>query len=391
MGASETERGADESNKGGRMTSIGEIIRWLKSLWAKPAPIELIKEEVKEPKGNTPKRKYNKERSKTLSDLLDNLEYTFGAMKIDYQEMSFIDKKEVEGLKKFGVSVIPNSLRDVVDNSSQIDKEIKLPTIIFLAHTDGINGDKKIMCPDFFFAIKAKKCPWYVAKKTGAIYNCGFGYRDVIDKKIFWVSFYVSIKDGEVLPTHYLAHTTVSTAKASYTKKEWQLSSWKDWNAKEEEEDKNSIVTSMVAHHFNLWGSRRTMWSTTVERDGHRAIFYVDHRDTKTFFKNREKTVTENGYTKRIIHLVEEHERKNSSGNVSVVSEHVRGENKFSWNGFKCSVASPVHHLDIRRFSAASETRDDDDREGFVDFPQMAEMLHSKSGVKIKDLHREVA
>ena len=133
------------------------------------------------------------------------------------------------------------------------------------------------------------------------------------------------------------------------------------------------------------------MWSTTVERDGHRAIFYVDHRDTKTFFKNREKTVTENGYTKRIIHLVEEHERKNSSGNVSVVSEHVRGENKFSWNGFKCSVASPVHHLDIRRFSAASETRDDDDREGFVDFPQMAEMLHSKSGVKIKDLHREVA
>jgi hypothetical protein len=390
MGASETERGADEPNEGGEhMTSIREIIDWLKSLWAKPVPIELVKEEVKEPKGNTPKRKYNKERSKTLSDLLDNLEYTFGAMKIDYQEMSFIDKKEVEGLKKFGVSVIPNSLRDVVDNSNQIDKEIKLPTIIFLAHTDGVNGDKKIMCPDFFFAIKEKKCPWYVAKKTGVIYNCGFGYRDVTDNKIFWVSFYVSIKDSEVLSTHYLAHKTVKTPKASYTKKEWQLSSWKNFS--DEENNESTVVTSMVAHHFNLWGSRRTMWSTTVERDEHRAIFYVDHRDTKTFFKNREKTVTENGYTKRIIHLVEEHERKNSSGNVSVVSEHVRGENKFLWNGFKCSVASPVHHLDVRRFSAASETRDDDDREGFVDFPQMAEMLHSKSGVKLKDLHREVA
>ena len=377
------------------MTSIGKIIRWLKSLWAKPVDTEPIKEdakeeakeEVKEPKDNTPKRKYNKERSKTLSDLLDNLEYTFDAMKIDYQQMSFMDKKEIEGLKKFGVSVIPNSFSDVTD-SSQIDKGIGLPAIIFMAHTDGVKGNKKVMYPDFFFAIKQKKCPWYVAKKAGAIYSCGFGYRDVIDQKIFWVSFYVSIsKDGEVLPTHHLAHTTVSTAKASYTKKEWQLSSWKNWSDKER--DENSVVTSMVAYHFNLWGSRRSMWSTTVERDGHRAIFYVDHKDTKTFFKNREKTVTENGYTKRIIHLVEEHERKNSNGNISVVSEHVRGLNKFAWNRFQCSVSSPVHHMDIRRFSVEGEIRDDDDWEGYVDLPQLAEMLHSKSGVKIKDLHRE--
>ena len=90
------------------MTNIRRIIKWLKSLWEKPS-IEPIKEEVKEPKDNTPKRKYNKERSKTLSDLLDNLEYTFGAMKIDYKEMSFMGKREIEGLKKFGVSVIPNS------------------------------------------------------------------------------------------------------------------------------------------------------------------------------------------------------------------------------------------------------------------------------------------
>ena len=378
------------------VTSIGKIIRWLKSLWAKPVGTEPIKEdakeeakeEVKEPKDNTPKRKYNKERSKTLSDLLDNLEYTFDAMKIDYQQMSFMGKKEVEGLKKFGVSVIPNSLSNVI-RSSQINEGVGLPTIIFLAHTDGVNGDEKIMFPDFFFAIKQKKCPWYVAKKTGSIYSCGFGYRDVVDKKIFWASFYVSIKDGEVFPTHYLAHTPINTPKAAYIKKEWQLSSWKNFS--EEEDNESAAVTSMVAHHFNLWGSRRAMWSTTVEREGNRAIFYVDPKDTKAFFKNREKTVTENGHTKRIIHLVEEHERKNSSGNISVVSEHVRGENKFSWNRFNCSVASPVHHMDVRRFNAAAEAHDEDAREGYLHLPQLAEMLHSKSGVKIKDLHKELA
>ena len=370
------------------MTNIRRIIKWLKSLWEKPS-IEPIKEEVKEPKDNTPKRKYNKERSKTLSDLLDNLEYTFGAMKIDYKEMSFMGKREIEGLKKFGVSVIPNSFIGAI-KSSQIDKGVGLPTIIFLAHTEGVKGDKKIMHPDFFFAMKQKKCPWYVAKKAGSIYRCGFGYRDVVDKKIFWVSFYVSINEhGEVLPTHHLSHKMVNTPEASYSKKEWQLSSWRDLS--NEEKDENFIVTSMVAHHFNVWGSRRTMWSTTVEREGNRAIFYVDPKDTKTFFKNREKTVTENGSTKRIIHLVEEHERKSSNGNISVVSEHVRGLNKFSWNRFQCSVASPVYHVDVRSFSDGGEDREEDDLEGYVDLPQMAEILHSRSGIKIKDLHKEAA
>ena len=375
------------------MISIGKIksfFGWLKLFWAKPVSAEPAKEEVKEPADRPPKRKYNKERSKTLSDLLDNLEYTFDAMKIDYKEMSFMDKREIEGLKKFGVSVIPNSFVDAT-KSSQIDEGVGLPTIIFLAHTDGVKGDKKVMYPDFFFAIKQKKCPWYVAKKAGSIYSCGFGYRDVIDKKIFWVSFYVSISgDGEVLPTHHLSHTMVNTPKASYSKKEWHLSSWKNWSNKDK--DENFIVTSMVAHHFNVWGSRRAMWSTTVERDGNRAIFYVDPKDTKIFFKNRDKTVTENGTTKRIIHLVEEHERKNSNGSISVVSEHVRGLNKFSWNRFRCSVASPVHHMDIRRFNAGGEIYDDDDaREGYVNLPQLAEMLHSKSGAKIKDLRKELA
>ena len=155
---------------------------WVKSFWERPVAESAKAEEVKV---GRPKRKYNKEKSKTLSDLLDNLEYTFGAMKIDYEEISLMSKSDIEGLKKFGVSVIPNSLDEVPVNS-KINDGIGFPSIVFLAHTEGERGDKDVMYPDFFYAIKQKKCPWFVAKKSGTIYNCGFGYRDVILKKTYW-------------------------------------------------------------------------------------------------------------------------------------------------------------------------------------------------------------
>jgi len=369
------------------MNKLRSLFVWLKSFWARPVAEPAKAEEAKEIR---PKRKYNKEKSKTLSDLLDNLEYTFGAMKIDYEEMSLMGKGDIEGLKKFGVSVIPNSLENAHE-TSKINDGIGFPSIIFLAHTEGQKGNKEVMYPDFFYAIKQKKCPWFVAKKSGTIYNCGFGYRDVISNKTYWASFYATItKDGEVLPTHYLAHGSISTPQGGYTRRQWQLSSWKNWESKKQ--DENSIVTSMVAYHFNLWGSRKSMWSTTVERDGVRAIFYVDHRDTKTYFKNRDKTVTESGTTKRIIHLVEEHERKYQNGHVAFISEHVRGLNKFTWNGFKCNVASPVHHLDARSFKSESEDIDEQNvPEGYVSTAKMADMLHSKTGIRIKDLYKESA
>jgi len=376
------------------MTKLKYFLVWFKSFWFRPLPAQPVSvmqptQDIT-PKADAPRRKHKKEKSETLSSLLDNLEYTFEAMKIDYEEMSLMGRGDIEGLKKFGVSVIPNSLNEV-PMISKVNNEIGLSSIIFLAHTEGKKGDKDFMYPDFFYAIKQKKCPWFVAKKSGAIYNCGFGYRDVILNKTFWVSFYTTInKDGEVLPTHYLAHKEISTPQGRYTKRQWQLSTWKNWNSKEK--DENSVVTSMVAYHFNLWGSRKSMWSTTVERDGVRAIFYVDHRDTKTYFKNREKTVTENGATRRIIHLVEEHERKYQNGNVAFIPEHVRGLNKFLWNGFKCSVASPVHHLDARSIKFASEDIDEKDFfEKYMSTSEMADMVHSKTGTRIKDLHKERA
>ena len=97
------------------------IVEWFKSLWArltKPKVVE-VKAEVEsspvKPIASAPKRAYNKNKSKTLSELLDNLDYSFDAMRIDYEDMSFLPKREVDGLKKFGVSVMPSFVRQAYE------------------------------------------------------------------------------------------------------------------------------------------------------------------------------------------------------------------------------------------------------------------------------------
>ena len=364
------------------------LFEWVKSFWKKPPIVQPIEEpQAKEkPKSSSPKRKHNKEKIKTLSELLDNLEYSFEAMKIDYDAFSLLNKAEVNGLKKYGVSIIPEILNDdgKMDQDVKINKNVALPSILFLANNKGEKlsdeSKKEFMAPDFFFAIKQKKCPWYVAKKQGTIYNCGFGYRESLEKKIFWVSFFVTInKDREVVCTYWLTQKTVRTPQGQYTKKEWLLNNWG------REDVKSNHVSSMVAKNFNAWGDRRSMWSTTVEREGHRAVFYVHPEDTKAFFKNREKTVTENGSTKRIIHLVEAHDRTYQDGRVSNVREHIRGLNKFTWNNFNCYVASPKYHVDAQSLTTASEEFEDGlPEKGYIDFVELSEKLHKYGGIKIK-------
>ena len=375
------------------------IVEWFKSLWArltKPKAVE-VKAEVEsslvKPVASAPKRAYNKNKSKTLSELLDNLDYSFDAMRIDYEDMSFLPKREVDGLKKFGVSVMPSFVRqayekDIENYTDKVNKEAGLPAILFIADNMGEKHleDKDGMYPDFFFAIKQKKCPWFVAKKKGTAYQCGFGYRSRERKKIYWVYFFVTIDaDGTVNTTHQLHHKPVKTPSGAYTRKQWQMSSWDEDN----KDITDKAVCFWVTEHFNFWGERRNMWSTTVKKDGHRAVFYIDPKDTKDYFKNRDKVVTVNGTSKRIIHLVEEHERNYSSGKKVKIREHIRGLSVFSWNNYSCYVTAPEYHLDIRTYTTPSEEIEDDTpyRDQYLDLPQLADRLHNIAGKKANELN----
>ena len=209
------------------MNKLKSFLAWVKRIWFRPLAVQPIQDIT--PKGETPKRKYDKQKSKTLSDLLDELEYTFDAMEIDYDRLSYLSKADVKGLKKYGVSVIPELFDKDIEKTS-IDSGAELPAILFMAVNAGeLTSDKKFMKPDFFFAIKQKKCPWFVAKQAGVIYNCGFGYRDAYDKdkKILWVNFYITVnKSREVQCTHYLSNKTVQTPTGTYNKKSWVVYNW---------------------------------------------------------------------------------------------------------------------------------------------------------------------
>jgi hypothetical protein len=175
------------------------IVEWFKLLWARLTKQKAVEAEEEQslakPVASAPKRTYNKNKSKTLSELLDNLDYSFDAMRIDYEDMSFLPKREVDGLKKFGVSVMPSFVRqalekDIENYTDKVNKEAGLPAILFIADNMGEKHleDKDGMYPDFFFAIKQKKCPWFVAKKKGTAYQCGFGYHSCQFLFVFTVS-----------------------------------------------------------------------------------------------------------------------------------------------------------------------------------------------------------
>jgi hypothetical protein len=85
---------------------------------------------------------------------------------------------------------------------------------------------------------------------------------------------------------------------------------------------------------------REERWNVIVRKNGERVTFGVNNKDTPYFFKNRDKTVTQNGETKRIVHYVKEHERT-IKGKAKTIKEHIRGLHDFNWNGYQCKVVSP--------------------------------------------------
>jgi hypothetical protein len=117
----------------------------------------------------------------------------------------------------------------------------------------------------------------------------------------------------------------------------------------------------------------------TVEKDDIRANFYVDTKDTKYYFKDRDKSFTENGATKKIIHFVEDHERV-IDGKRIYIKAHIRGQDTFNWNGYKCKVLSPKFHgIEHTQFDAASVSFLPGEKltPKFVSLEELANQLHA--------------
>lgn len=120
-----------------------------------------------------------------------------------------------------------------------------------------------------------------------------------------------------------------------------------------------------------------------ARKNGVTATFDIDMLRTPYFFKNREKTITENGVTKRIFHIARAHQRTLPSGKTIFVKTHFRGHRKFTWNGFAVTISMPgLHHNILHDLDAAAVSEDEIKTE-------RGKLISTKAMAKLIDKHME--
>ena len=93
---------------------------------------------------------------------------------------------------------------------------------------------------------------------------------------------------------------------------------------------------------FDWWTQRKDeSWNVAVKQGKRRLVFSLGRMDTKRYFADRDLSVqTSTGKRKKIIHFVSQHDRI-INGKKVIIKEHLRGLNKFTWNGYDCVVTAP--------------------------------------------------
>jgi len=305
-------------------------------------PVSAVVLEVPQAEPPRKQRKYNKDKTKTFSDLLDNLEYTFNCVKLPTMKESWLERDSIIGLKKIGIHV-PNPWNARMNHKdSKVDIAKPLPAIMCISTaTANTINTKKYLYPKIIFAVKLKKLPWHVAKKSGTPYQ--FGMACDLDDKLFWICMYMTVNKstGEIQFCDELrvkAHK-INRQKTFYSKT-WSGPSYLEDVLRTVEENKNLAKNLFVAMH-DWWSERDARWNVVVRKNGDRVTFGVDNSQTPYYFKDRDKSIkTATGQTKKIVHYVKEHDRK-INDKTTVVKEHIRGLQDFNWNGYNCLVVSP--------------------------------------------------
>jgi len=324
------------------------------------APIPAVVLEVPQAEPPRKQRKYNKDKTKTFADLLDNLEYTFNCVKLPTMKDSWLERDSVVGLKKLGIHV-PNPWylhANSKDPKVNVTKPLPAIMCISTATADTVNT-KKYMYPKIIFAVKLKKLPWQVVRKSGTPYQFGMAFD--IEEKLFWVHMYITVSrsTGEIQFCDELKVTAhkINREKTFYNKA-WGTSSYLEDELRTVEERKHISKNIFVSMH-DWWSERDTRWNVVVKKNGDRITFGVDNSQTPYYFKDRDKSIkTATGQTKKIVHYVKEHDRK-INDKITVVKEHIRGLQEFNWTGYHCLVVSPKFQAQTSATFTASASNED--------------------------------
>ena len=347
---------------------------------------------------------------KTLSGLLENIDIVQERLlcKTIYSETHRKTRKALRNLGPY----IPHVGSKT--HTSKVMDTTKLSAIIFVALSRKNSEREKVKfkgseelvdaCPsEFIYAVKApKRLGFDLIKprhKSLAVYECGIAFRDPSDDKLAWTSFYSSVnKAGEVeilrqrMPKQ-IAIPIPSGARGKHTcyrKKNsipssgsnvfmqmnhWGYSTIDGEPIQEYWDSVEDYLRGIFCMAINFWMYKDQQWSVSIQKQGYRVTFSVPMKETKYYFKDREKTaLTPTGKIKTIIHYVREHQR-HVNNKITMVKEHLRGMRKFHWHSCLCCVTAPKFHLFASQDFVAAPSDFDDSSEAYVEIDDVAKML----------------
>ena len=330
---------------------IKMFFQWIVGFLRKPEVKEIPEVKIEPKKKQRKKYTSHKEERETFVELLDTIEDTFENYKLPTMSASWVSRDSIIGLKKLG-SHVPNPFLlswDYEEKKIKLDGIEKLPALMCIS-IKKMEIEGKV-CPSFMFAIKHKKLPWYVAYNPGIPYEFGMAYP--IEGKTFWTRVFLTVNrhtgsitscderivKKSVIPTKTLRgkHSHGQTAVVSNI----QFSSPSFFEDEGKSIEERRIMTkNMFRQMFEWWIKRDERWNVVVKKNGERLTFGVPNDQTKNYFKDRDRVITESGNSKKIIHYVKEHERVYGD-KTTTVKEHMRGLKEFSWKGYQIQVVSP--------------------------------------------------
>lgn len=302
-----------------------------------------------------------------LDNILDDLDDYFDALKI----MKHVDPDGYDFYSKTGAQVVSRKGLYTVEELPSIWTSGKARPSMGMIHLTGSVANNRKSAEDTdlvsakfisFQGFTAK--PDVEVRSSGNLYEVCLYYRDYELEKIrgkqrskkgngtmVRVSFHVCISsDGTIA---LLKERLVSRhgKRRDIPVTGWKVPDWlvdaakrKGKTPQEISADIFKVVVGAVEHSASGVQVR-------VARDGLYALFNVDMLRTPYFFKDRDKTVTVNGTTKKIFHITRAHRRITAGGRETYVRSHFRGERRFTWNNYRVTISMPsLHHSIFQRF-----------------------------------------
>ena len=318
-------------------------------LWKKPEP--------EQPK----KRKKIKQRSRDhlgahyyLGDLLDQLDNSFKSL----DSLKKVNRGAYNTFSKVSCHVTSTDLMRGTGNQYSITRD-QIPSVgcSFISDT----GDKRVTkvvdgeefrAPTFCY-FKRIKNPINVQQTNGITLEvCSvFEFNNGPEA----VNYYVSIdEDLNITPLKEI-HVKEVPVRPKVSRKNnrpfsirrayWQQAPYIESMAKEHHETVEEAAAYLTWIAINSVLAMDSGVHVRVAKGSKRVTFAIDMLRTPYFFKDRDKTVNENGKTQKIFHIVAGHKRKLANGEETTVKSHFRGIRKFMWNGFKINILLTGKHI----------------------------------------------